>query len=245
MEIHINLASRAYVDFRPFEKRLRKLSFALAALVVCLCVAVILVQRRAQGFKSRGRVLDQNIVSMRQEHLRYRSFMLRPENIEIVKETRYLNQVFDLKALSWTLVLKDLELVLPSEVEVSEIEPVRAQDGDITLRMRVIGPQDKTIDFVKNLEVSQHFLHPRISGEFARNVTSSLQHDEKDPGTMEVVILAEYDANAPQILTQITNAGPAQCSPGNSAGLISHATMSAATVPSIMRVSSGHRGGAR
>lgn len=209
MEININLATRPFIDFRPIEKRLRTLTKVLAVIAAGLAVAMCVVHQSAVHLHKRTLALDTGIASMTKERLSDKAIMHRAENVEIVKETTYLNQVFDLKSFSWTLVMKDLESVLPEEVEVSEIEPVRAKDGNITLRMRVIGPQDKAIEFVKRLETSQRFLSPRISGEFARTSGSPGQPvaDGSDAGTIEVVVLAEYNAALQPILETATGAG--------------------------------------
>jgi type IV pilus assembly protein PilN len=61
--------------------------------------------------------------------------------------------------------MEDLEIVLPAGVQVSTLEPIRATDGSITLHLRVIGPRDRAIDLVRNLEGSKDFLQPRIVGE--------------------------------------------------------------------------------
>ncbi len=65
--------------------------------------------------------------------------------------------------------MEDLETVLPGGVQVSTIEPVRAKDGHITLHLRVIGPRDRAVELVRNLEHSKRFLLPRIVGENAES----------------------------------------------------------------------------
>src|ERR1035441_2434788 len=83
----------------------------------------------------------------------------------ICRAHRRGNGLFDEKAFSWTLAMEDLETVLPGGVQVTPLEPSRSKDGHITLRMHVIGPRDKDVELVRNLEHSRRFLQPRIVGE--------------------------------------------------------------------------------
>jgi type IV pilus assembly protein PilN len=78
-----------------------------------------------------------------------------------------LNTLFASKAFSWTAVMMDLEHVLPTGVQVTSIDPVIAKDAAVTIRLRVTGDRDRTIQLVRNLEVSKRFVSPRLSGEQA------------------------------------------------------------------------------
>ena len=42
---------------------------------------------------------------------------------------------------------------------------MRDKDGHITLHLHVIGPRDRAVELVSNLEHSKRFLFPRIIGE--------------------------------------------------------------------------------
>jgi hypothetical protein len=45
------------------------------------------------------------------------------------------------------------------------LDPVRNKEGNTTLHLHVIGPRDRTVDLLRNLERSRHFVMPRIIGE--------------------------------------------------------------------------------
>ncbi len=92
----------------------------------------------------------------------YEAMMRQPDNAAVLAQAENLNQLFDEKAFSWTLAMEDLETVLPGGVQVTTLEPSRDKDGHITLRLRVLGPRDRTIQMVENLEHSRRFLRPRI-----------------------------------------------------------------------------------
>ena len=82
----------------------------------------------------------------------------------MLAQAENLNQLFDEKAFSWTLAMEDLETVLPGGVQVTTLEPVRDKDGHITLHLRVLGPRDRAIELVQNLEHSKRFLQPADRG---------------------------------------------------------------------------------
>ncbi len=64
--------------------------------------------------------------------------------------------------------MMDLENVLPSGVQVLNIDPVISRDGKVTIRLRVSGPHDRAVDLVRNLEHSHRFLAPRLAGRRRR-----------------------------------------------------------------------------
>ena len=107
--------------------------------------------------------------------------MHQPANAQLLAQAGMLNQLFDEKAFSWTLAMEDLETVLPGGVQVTTLEPARAKDGHITLRLRVMGPRDRDVELVQNLEHSRRFLLPRIVGENA----SRDRRPEPAPGAGE------------------------------------------------------------
>jgi type IV pilus assembly protein PilN len=92
--------------------------------------------------------------------------MRQPANDALLKQVTVLNQLIDEKTFSWTLAMEDLETVLPGGVQAISLDPVRdAKTGIITLKLRVVGPRDRAVDLVENLEHSKHFLLPSIVGE--------------------------------------------------------------------------------
>ncbi len=53
--------------------------------------------------------------------------MREPQNAAVLSQSQFLNQLFARKAFSWTAVMMDLENVLPSGVQVLNIDPVISQ----------------------------------------------------------------------------------------------------------------------
>jgi type IV pilus assembly protein PilN len=165
MRVTINLASRPFADLAPALRSLRIAIGVLGVAAVLLTIGLQAVHRKAEEARARERVLDDKIAQIRQERQGYQNLMHQPDNARTLSQAESLNQLFDEKSFSWTLAMEDLEKVLPAGVQVTTIEPTRAKDGHITLRLRVIGPRNRAVELEQNLEHSKRFLNARIVGE--------------------------------------------------------------------------------
>jgi len=166
MRITTNLASRPFQDLGPTLRRLRIAMGALALVSVAFGAGLYFRHSQAAAARARVRTLDTSIDSVRQQKQRFDAMVRQPDNAQVLDHAATLNRLFDEKAFSWTLAMEDLETVLPGGVQVATLEPIRNnKNGKITVHMRVIGPRDKAVELVQNLERSRRFLAPRITGE--------------------------------------------------------------------------------
>ena len=166
MNITINLATRPFADLGPILKRLRIAMAVFVLASIGFGVGLHYLHSKAEAARARERSVDTQIAKISQERQSYQTMMRQPDNALVLQEANTLNALFDQKAFSWTLAMEDLETVLPGGVQVTTLEPVRDEKtGQITLKLRVVGPRDKGIELVQNLEHSRHFLHPAIVGE--------------------------------------------------------------------------------
>src|SRR5665213_2976277 len=195
MRIAINLATRPFADLGPAIKRLRIGMGILALVALALGLGLHAVHNRAEQARERERALDTRIASVTQEQQNYQNLMDRPDNAQLLKQADALNRLFDEKAFSWTLAMENLETVLPRGVQVSTLEPVRAKDGHITLHLRVVGPRDRSVELVRNLEHSRRFLQPRIIGENSESTNLPNQRMEpvSESNRFTFDLLAEYN----------------------------------------------------
>jgi type IV pilus assembly protein PilN len=172
MRITLNLATRPFTDVGPAIKRLRIGMAVLAVVAIGLGLGLRALHHKAEEARARDHSLDGQIASITRERQSYQDLMRQPANAQLLKQSAALNKLFDVKAFSWTLAMEDLETVLPGGVQVSTLEPIRDEKTSvITLHLRVIGPRDRAIDLVRNLEHSRRFLLPRIVGENAVETT--------------------------------------------------------------------------
>ena len=168
MRVTLNLATRPFADLGPAIKRLRIAMGVLALVSILLAVGLHAIHRKAEAARARDHSLDGQIAAVTQERQGYESMMRQPDNAKLLEQAATLNQLIDDKAFSWTLAMEDLETVLPAGVQATALEPQRSKDGrTTTLHLRVVGPRDRSVDLVRNLEHSRRFVLPRIVGETA------------------------------------------------------------------------------
>lgn len=195
MRVTINLATRPFADLGPILKRLRVAMAVFALVSIGLGVGLHLLHSKAEAMRARNHSLDGQIAQINQERGGYQAMMREPPNAQVLQQASNLNRLFDEKAFSWTLAMEDLETVLPGGVQVTTLEPIRDKEGHITLRLRVVGPRDKGVELVQNLEHSRHFLRPTIVGESSENTGGPGQVLEPVSPTnkFNFDLLAEYN----------------------------------------------------
>ena len=199
MRISLNLASRPFADVGPTLKRLRIAMVALAVVCIALFIGLHLFDNRAAQARAREHALDLQIAHLQSERQRDDAVMHQPANSQLLEQVQTLNQLFDQKAFSWTLAMENLETVLPAGVQVTSIEPMRDKEGKITVHLRVVGPRDRAVDLVRNLEHSRRFRLPRIVGENSESTSSSNQHPEpvSAASRFEFDLFADYNPPTP------------------------------------------------
>jgi type IV pilus assembly protein PilN len=217
MRISLNLATRPFTDLGPAIKRLRVAAIMLAILCILLGVCLHLYEPKAKEARARERAVDNQIAAIRAERQNAEATMRKPANAELLAASAALNQLFDEKAFSWTLAMESLETVLPAGVQVTAIEPTRAKDGQINVHMRVVGPRDRSVELVRNLEHSRRFLEPRIMGETAESTGGPNQRamPVSSSDRFSFDLTSEYNPPAPEERAAVKDGGK---SPATAAG---------------------------
>ena len=194
MKITLNLATRPYADQGPALKRLRIGMGVLAGLLLLLGLGLLHFHQRALKMAAQQDAADASVARIQQEQLGYRAQMQQPANARVLLQAQFLNGLFDEKSFSWTAAMEDLERVLPGGVQVTAIEPSRGKDGRLTLKLRISGQRERSVQTVRNMERSKRFTDPRVSGENAENNSgqNGLQN-ASEPGKVNFDILAEYN----------------------------------------------------
>jgi type IV pilus assembly protein PilN len=200
MRISLNLATRPYADIGPALKRLRIAMVVLVVIGLALGLGLRATHQQAEEARATEQVVQGKIDAINQERQGYQDLMRQPANDTLLKQVAALNQLFDEKTFSWTLAMEDLETVLPSGVQASTLEPVRdPKTGIITLKLRVVGPRDRAVDLVENLEHSKHFLLPTIVGESTESTGGPGEKVEPPSASNRVnfELLAQYNPTVP------------------------------------------------
>jgi type IV pilus assembly protein PilN len=198
VRVAINLASRQFADVAPALKNLRIAMGALALVAIALGFGLHALHDKAEAARQRAHSLDGQIAQITHERQQYQAMMQQPDNARTLQQAQNLNQLFDEKSFSWTLAMEDLETVLPAGVQVNTLEP-SVKDGQISARLRVVGPRNRDVELVENLEHSRHFLLPRIVGETAESQGGPNQRPEPVSASNRVNfdMLADYTPGTP------------------------------------------------
>ena len=200
MRITLNLATRPFADLGPAIKRLRIGMGVLACSLSSSASACTCFTSKAEA-RPRPRPLARR--PNRPHHPGtpgLPDLMKQPDNAQVLLQAQALNKLFDEKTFSWTLAMEDLETVLPGGVMVSTLEPIARKDGKITVHLHVIGPRDRAVELVSNLEHSKRFLFPRIIGENSDAAGGNAEKLQPVSASNRVnfELLAEYKPASPE-----------------------------------------------
>lgn len=173
MRIAVNLATRPFIELRPFFLRLRLIMAALVLVGLALAVGAHLISAKAETQQLDLDRLRNLTIATEHAKLETEGRMRQPDNAAVLDRAHFLNALFLRKSFSWTAVMMDLEDVLPSGVQVTSIEPAVTADGAVLIRLRVAGERDRAVQLVRNLERSRRFLEPRLGSESAQTKESA------------------------------------------------------------------------
>jgi type IV pilus assembly protein PilN len=194
MRVQLNLASRPFVELGPLYLRLRLLILLLAVVAVPLWLVTATERHKAAEAQARLDAVEQKIQALQAQREAFQAEMRQPENAVVLSQSQFLNQMFSYKAFSWTAVMMDLENVLPTGVQVLNIDPVPTKDGKVTIRLRVSGAHERAVDLVRNLEKSHRFLFPRVARETAEtNQNGRAAEPVNTAANVNFDLLAEYN----------------------------------------------------
>jgi len=212
MRISVNLASRPFVELRPFFARLRLFMAILAVAAIAMGVVAHSMQKKLRLAQAQMDDLRYRTIALQQEKQSNEARMRQPNNSAILDRSHFLNALFLRKSFSWTAVMMDLETVLPTGVQVTSIEPAPQPDGDVQIKLHVSGERDRAILLVRNLERSRRFLLPRLNSETsqAKAASGAPLAAGVTPG-VEFEILANYNP-LPEGESFVGSAAPAHTS---------------------------------
>jgi type IV pilus assembly protein PilN len=227
MRVQLNLASRPFVELGPLYFRLRMLILLLGVIAVPLWLLLSAENRKAAEARGRLDAVQQRIQGLQTQRASFEAQMRQPQNASVLSQAQFLNQMFARKAFSWTAVMMDLENVLPSGVQVLNIDPVVSRDGKVTIRLRVSGAHERAVDLVRNLERSHRFLSPRLARETAEtNQNNRAIEQVSAASNVNFDLLAEYNplpektASAPESETKKASRAAVKTAKLRSAGKV-------------------------
>jgi type IV pilus assembly protein PilN len=194
MRIDINLASQPYEDSRRFW------TYWGAGLALLALATALLVFLAVSGFVRAGRDREQisklkaEIAKYDQEKAEAEAILNQPKNRDLRERSRFLNQLFERKAFSWTRVFENLEQVMPAHLHVISIHPGISSGNTIDIKLVVGGDSpEQALDLVRKMENSNHFKETRIASE--RFVTDEGGNRDRVQFEIEAAYLPSVGAN--------------------------------------------------
>lgn len=163
MRIEINLASHPYEDSRRFWTYWGT-GLGLLGLVTALLVFMAVTGFLRAGVDRRQLSrLRSEIAAYDQEKMQAEAMLNRPQNRLIRDQSRFLNELFERKAFSWTRVFEDLERVMPAHLHVVSIHPDMSSENNLALRLVVGGDsREQALTLLRKMEESKRFRQTRI-----------------------------------------------------------------------------------
>jgi len=166
MRLDINLATRPYEDSRQFWVRW---GVGLGLLgVLTLVLLYFVATGTASARKDRVLVAEreQQIAERDAQRTRAEATLNLPENRSTRDRSQFLNDLFQLKAFSWTRVFEDMERVMPNRLRVLSIQPTMSSGHQLELKLIVGGDtREHAQELVRRMEGSQHFQDTKIEIE--------------------------------------------------------------------------------
>lgn len=177
--LSINLATEPFRRFRP----ILVASMALAVFLVgLLAVQLYLFWLEKDEGRETALAIEQTqarLHALIAEERRLNEILLRPENAAVLDRSLFLNELLARKGISWTLIFRDLEEVLPHNVKLVQIRP-QIQAGaparhEVLLEMVVASESaEPVIEMLRALESSPLFGATAVSAAFPPTDTEPL-----------------------------------------------------------------------
>jgi len=166
MRLDINLASQPYEDARQFWLRWGT-ALAVAA-IVTLALLAVTISGWFAARRDHAKIGDLRAEIAQRDQTRQQAeeFLNRPENRATRDQSQFLNELIERKSLSWTLVLEDLEKVMPARVHLISIHPELDEENQLALKMVVGGDsRERVIELARRMEESRRFAQTYIATE--------------------------------------------------------------------------------
>ncbi len=165
MRIPINLASQPFQRVRAMLVTSIAASLLLTATLAVLILLAIADRNQTADLRQDVNRLTREVKRTDLDQTKLSTTLRKPENIEVLERSVFINTLLYRKGVSWTGIFSDLEKVLPYNVKVVQIRlPNFSAQNEVMLDMTVAcEAPEAEIRFLQALENSQLFsdLQPR------------------------------------------------------------------------------------
>jgi hypothetical protein len=166
MRLDINLASQPYEDARQFWIRWGTSVVLVAILTLALLAETAIGWVYAHKDQQTIANYKALIADRDRERSNAEAVLNKAENRTTRDRSRFLNELIERKAFSWTQVFQDLEKIMPARLHVVSIRPELDEQNQLQIKLAVAGEsRDRALELVKHMEESPRFRQPRITAE--------------------------------------------------------------------------------
>lgn len=166
MRLEINLASQPYEDARQFWIRWGTSVVLVAILTLALLAETAIGWVYAHKDQQTIANYKALIADRDRERSNAEAVLNKSENRTTRDRSRFLNELIERKAFSWTQVFQDLEKIMPARLHVVSIRPELDEQNQLQIKLAVAGEsRDRALELVKHMEESPRFRQPRITAE--------------------------------------------------------------------------------
>ena len=166
---------------------------AVLALITAVLLGYIIEQRIvSREINSQISEVEQQLASLDHEKTQAQVILNRPANRVVADQSRFLNNLFARKALSWTRVFTEMERIMPYNIHVVSMKPDYSLDNQLLLHMVVAtDSRDRAVELVQRMEKSSHFRQAQVVAENVLN-TSTGGEQGAAGGNIQFEIAAFY-----------------------------------------------------
>ena len=166
MRLDINLASQPYEDARQFWIRWGSGVALIAILTLALLAETVLGLLYAHKDQQTVAKYKALIAERDRERSSAEAVLNKPENRTTRDRSRFLNELIERKAFSWTQVFQDLEKIMPARLHVVSMHPELDEENQLQIKLTVAGEsRGRALELVRHMEESPRFRQPRITAE--------------------------------------------------------------------------------
>lgn len=158
MRIPINLATRPFINSRPFVFATTVLGATALVLTLLLIFVGVSGWLERSATMARLHELERERGRLMAAQQRLENELRSPANEQLLERARFLNQLIQQKGLSWIELFFDLQQRLPRRVRVLSLSPKLRNDGHLLVELRLGGESAAAvIEFLRALEEGEKF----------------------------------------------------------------------------------------
>jgi type IV pilus assembly protein PilN len=158
MRFDVNLASHPYEDAGDFYRRWGTVLAALLLVTLVLVGVAVHEWMSTRSISKQIARIHKQIDDLDDQKNKGQAILNRAENRSTRDRSNFVNELIDLKSFSWTLVMADMESLMPTRIRIVSIQPERDKNGQIQVKITAGGDAgEKGVELLRNMEKSRYF----------------------------------------------------------------------------------------